>query len=251
MLTINYQEEIALLTLSHGGASALDLEFCLAIHQALEDIQQSSARALVITGKGAVFSAGVDLNRLIQGKGDYIAEFLPAFGQLLERLLFFPKPVVAAINGHAIAGGGLMACTADTRLMAAGAGRIGVPELRVGVAFPPLAMEIMRSRLFPPAITDVVLSGKLCDPEAARHSGMVHKVVSPDELLSTALAKAKKLAEVQPELYASAKAQLNQPIREAIDQGNALWEAQVLEQWQSDQAMASLASYIKMMFGRR
>lgn len=251
MLTINYQEHIAILTLEHGPASALDLEFCQAIHQALDEILASDARALVMTGTGAVFSAGVDLNRMLQGRADYIEAFLPELGHILETLLFFPKPVVAAVNGHAIAGGGLMACAADIRLMAAGPGRIGVPELRVGVAFPPLAMELMRSRLNLSATTDVLLSGKLCTPEDAQAYGMIHKVVNKDELLSAAVAKAQKLAEVQPELYALTKEQLNQPLREAIDASQARWEDQIMAQWQSDKAMESLAAYIKMMFGQR
>ena len=251
MLTVNHEEKIAILTFKHGPASALDLEFCQAINKALSEIRASEARALVITGSGSVFSAGVDLNRMLQGRAEYISEFLPEFGQVLETLLFFPKPVVAAVNGHAIAGGGLMACAADARLMAAGTGRIGVPELRVGVAFPPLAMELMRSRLNPLATTDVLLSGKLCTPEDAEAYGMIHKVVNKDELLSVAISKSQKLAEVQPELYALTKEQLNQPIREAIDAGQARWGDQIMTQWQSDQAMESLAAYIKMMFGKK
>lgn len=251
MLTIDHREDLALLTLSHGAASALDLELCAGIHDALDSIRQSSARALVMTGTGSVFSAGVDLNRMIQGKADYIAEFLPAFGRVLDTLLFFPKPVVAAINGHAIAGGGLMACAADTRLMASGPGRIGVPELRVGVAFPPLAMEIMRSRLVPSATTDVILSGKLCTPEAASQSGMVHHVVAPDELLPTAMAKAKTLAGVQPALYAQAKEQLNQPIRDAIDAGNQRWGEQVQRGWESDDTTKAIKAYVQETFKRR
>ena len=251
MLSIKQQENIAILTFNHGPASALDLEFCRAIHQALVDVQASNAQALIITGMGNVFSAGVDLNRMLQGRAEYIREFLPKFGQVIETLLFFPKPLVAAINGHAIAGGGLMACAADSRLMAQGAGRIGVPELRVGVAFPPLAMELMRSRLTPSAITDVLLSGKFCSPDDALQYGLVHKVVNSDELAGAAFAKAQKLAEIQPELYALTKQQLNQPIREAIDAGQRHWWDQILEQWQSDKAMESLAAYIKMMFGKK
>ena len=95
----------------------------------------------------------------------------------------YPKPIVAAINGHAIAGGCVLACAADRRLMAREAGRIGVTELLVGVPFPPIAMEIMRNATAPQYFEDAHLRRR--DLSAARGAsalGLVDEVVEPDAL---------------------------------------------------------------------
>src|SRR6266576_3946717 len=91
-----------------------------------------------------MFSAGVDLLRLVDGGADYVRNFLPAVCRTFEALFSLLAPVVAAIHGHAIAGGCVIACATDYRMMAREPGRIGVPELLVGVPFPVVPLEIMR-----------------------------------------------------------------------------------------------------------
>src|SRR5262249_43491029 len=141
---------VALLTLAHGKANALDLELCEAIRVRVEECQASWCRAIVITARGSIFSAGVDLLRVVREGAPYVRRFLPALSRALETTFVGPRPVVAAVNGHAIAGGCILARAADRRLMARGAGRIGVPELLVGVPFPPVPLEIMRFAVPPP-----------------------------------------------------------------------------------------------------
>ena len=123
------------LRMAHGKASALDLEFLQALTAELDAAARDEVRAVVLTGTGSIFSAGVDLIRLRDGGSDYLAHFLPAMHTCFERLFFLPMPTVAAVNGHAIAGGGVLTLACDHRLMARGSARIGlavhglVPEL--------------------------------------------------------------------------------------------------------------------------
>ena len=105
------------------------------------ELRGSDAKAVVLTGQGKIFSAGVDLKRLSEGGADYIRKFLPVLHKLYDTVFYHPKPVVAAINGHAIAGGCVLACCADRRIMAREGGRIGVTESLVGVPFPALAFD--------------------------------------------------------------------------------------------------------------
>ena len=147
MVELETREDIALLRLAHGKVSAFDLELLERIAEELDNIEASSSRAVVITGSGGTFSAGVDLFRVLDGGESYLRQFLPALTRVLIRLYTFPRPVVAAINGHAIAGGCVLACACDYRLMAIGRGTIGVPELVVGVPFPLIALEILRDVL--------------------------------------------------------------------------------------------------------
>src|SRR5439155_26860191 len=128
VIEVTHRNDVAVLTLAHGKANLFDLEFCDALTSAFADCERSAAKAAVVIGRGSIFSAGVDLVRLTNAGPVYVAAFMPALGRVFERVFAFAKPLVAAVNGHAIAGGCILACTADRRLMAQGAGRIGVPE---------------------------------------------------------------------------------------------------------------------------
>ena len=134
--------------MAHGKASALDIEFCAALTSELEALERAGAPGFVLTGSGSIFSAGVDLLRASEGGAEYLRRFLPVLSRCFEALFFYPGPVVAAVNGHAIAGGCILACAGDRRLLVRTAGtqpaRIGVPELAVGVPFPAIALETMR-----------------------------------------------------------------------------------------------------------
>ena len=109
----------------------------------VRELQDSGNGPLVITGAGRVFSAGVDLNRVLEGGADYTDRLIPALSDVFDALFCFPGPTVAAINGAAIAGGCVLACACDRRLISPDAG-IGAAELRVGVPFPVAALEVMR-----------------------------------------------------------------------------------------------------------
>ena len=142
MIELVEQDGVGVLRLAHGKVNAMSIEFCEALTARFAEI--SSARAVVMTASGRTFSAGVDLVRLLEGGAPYVRKFLPVLSGMFAAVFSHPAPVVAAINGHAIAGGCVLACAADKRLMARDGGRIGVTELLVGVPFPPAAMEIMR-----------------------------------------------------------------------------------------------------------
>ena len=131
---------IAVLTLNHGPVNALDLELLTAVPESLAAV--ASARAVVLTGRGRSFSAGVDLKQIVNGGVPYVEMFLPALSLAMLSLFEHPAPVVAAVNGHALAGGCVLAAACDIRLMSGGT--IGLTELTVGVPFPTVPLEIMR-----------------------------------------------------------------------------------------------------------
>ena len=135
MIERSQHEGILTLRLVHGKVSAIDVELLDALLRELDGVADD-VRALILTGTGSIFSAGVDLFRLTQGGADYVRRFLPLLSRFLRTLFTFPRPVVAAVNGHAIAGGCVMVLACDARLMAKGAGTIGLPELLVGVTSP-------------------------------------------------------------------------------------------------------------------
>src|SRR5258708_20174301 len=118
----------------------MSMEFCEALTARFAEI--SSARAVVMTATGRTFSAGVDLVRLLEGGAPYVRKFLPVLSEMFATVFSHPAPVVAAINGHAIAGGCGLPCAADKRLMAPDGGRIGGTQPPPRVPVPPPALQI-------------------------------------------------------------------------------------------------------------
>jgi enoyl-CoA hydratase len=225
--------ESRLLRMSHGKASAFDLEFLGALDAELEAAGRDRVRALVLTGTGTIFSAGVDLVRLRDGGNDYLRAFLPALHSVFERLFFFSRPTVAAVNGHAIAGGGVLALACDRRLMSRGTTRIGLPELKVGVPFPTLVLEIVRATLAPPVAQQVILAGATYDPEQALANGLVNEVMEPEQLLARASEAAAELASLPAQSYALTKGCLRRPVREVLSAHGAGDDRATLAAWES------------------
>src|ERR1700682_5538137 len=194
MIDISQQGEVAVVTMRHGKVNAMDVEFCEGLAARFEELKKSKAKAVVLTGEGKIFSAGVDLVRALDGGPDYFHKFLPALSKAFVTVFFFPKPVVAAVNGHAVAGGCVLACCADKRIAARDGGRIGVTELLVGVPFPALAFEVMRFATPPAFFAETILSGATYPPDVALARRMVDELAEPEGLLDRAVAAAQTLA---------------------------------------------------------
>src|SRR5271167_833464 len=192
MIDLKIENGIAVVAIRHGKANALDIELCDAIAQCFEKLRRSDARAVVVTGQGRMFSAGVDLLQVSSGGADYVRRFLPALHRLYDAVFFHPKPVVAAINGHAIAGGCVLACCADRRIMARGGGRMGITELLVGVPFPALAFEIVRFAVPGRYLPDFTYAGATYDVDASLARGWVDELVEANALTERARAVAQE-----------------------------------------------------------
>jgi enoyl-CoA hydratase len=244
MIQSERRGEIALLRLAHGKASALDLELLNALEQAIERVAESDARALVLTGTGSIFSAGVDLFRVLRGKRAYLEEFLPALDAALERLFDFPKPAVAAINGHAIAGGAILAWACDYRILARGNVSFGIPELRVGVPFPLLPLEIVRSALPPHVAAEATFGGRNWNPDECLARGAVNELTDPSELLERAFAVASDLVTIPPRSFELTKRMLRLPALDALERHGAAANARVLEAWTSPEVQRAIEDYV-------
>lgn len=246
MIDVSIRDEVAIVMLEHGKANTLDLELCRHVSAEL-DALTATARALVLTARGTIFSAGVDLLRVLNEGADYTREFLGALTAFCETVFAFPKPLVAAINGHAIAGGCVLACMADRRLMASGSGKIGVPELLVGVPFPAAPLEVLRfavpSRHFP----EIVYMGATYEPRAAVERGLVDEVVPAADLLDRAVAAARDLAALPTEAFSLTKRQVRGPAVERMRAAGAL-DAEVIEIWARPETKAAIRDYVSRTF---
>lgn len=246
MITITHRNTIRIATIAHGKANAFDIELSRAIVGAIAEFERSSDAALVITGQGTMFSAGVDLLRVVDGGAQYVRAFLPALGSALEAVFACSKPVVAAVNGHAIAGGCVLASAADHRVMARGAGRIGIPELRVGVPFPTVPLEIMR---FAAArhLTALVYGGATFSADEALAHDIVEGIADPEGLLDVSVAMAEQLATLPARVFALTKRAVRAPAIERIRAGEELDRA-VIDAWAAPETIAHIRDYIARTF---
>jgi enoyl-CoA hydratase len=248
MIDVELRGAVALLTMRHGKANAMDGTFCEDILKRLDELRTSPARAIVITGQGNIFSAGVDLVRALEGGAEYFKNFLPPLRRAFEAVFFYEKPIVAAVNGHAIAGGCVLTCAADRRLMAQGNGRIGITELLVGVPFPVIALEIVRFAAAPRHFARVVYSGATFAPDAAVDLGLVDEVVPADALVARAVAAAEALAALGPEAFALTKRQIREPVRERVERDGPRFDPPVDAIWYAPETAARIRDYVSRTF---
>jgi enoyl-CoA hydratase len=242
---------VTVLRLAHGKAHALDLELCLALTGELEALAESRAPA-VLTGAGAIFSAGVDLVRLLREPVDYTPGFLQALTGCFLTLFDHPAPVVAAINGHAVAGGCILALACDRRVAAEGDYGIGIPELRVGVPFPVIALEIVRDAAPGGHFRDdLVYQGEVVPPAEALARGLVDELVPAGELLGRAIAAARRLGSIPRTSFATTKRALRAPALERYRLAAPAADAEIVEAWCAPEVRDAVAAHVERTLGKR
>jgi enoyl-CoA hydratase len=174
---------------------------------------------------------------------------VPALSSLMHALFTFPKPLVAAINGHAVAGGCIIACAADHRIMARSAARIGVPELQVRLPFPTAALEIVRFVVPRQHVHAVVYGGATYTPDDALAIGLVDELVEAAGLVDEAVAAAARLGAVPQDVFALTKRQLRAPTLATIEAGAAR-DAEVAALWKDPTTLDRVRDYVARTFKR-
>lgn len=247
MISRENRDEIAILRIAHGKANALDLQLLEAIARELGDARD--ARAVVLTGTGSMFSAGVDLFRLLEGGADAIGTFLDALDAAILRLFELGVPVVAAVNGHAIAGGGILVEACDYRIMSGG--RIGVPELLVGVPFPVAALEVVRFATPPQHIQKIAYTGRTFATDEALAHGLIDEIAAPEALEERALEVARQFGAIPRESFALAKRTLREPTLRRIAEGRSSIDREVRRLWADPATHDGIRAYLAKTVGKK
>ncbi|MBI2890058.1 MAG: crotonase/enoyl-CoA hydratase family protein [Nitrospirae bacterium] len=203
---IHYElaDGIATLRLDDGKANTIESTFIRELNAALDRAEKDAA-AVVIVGRAGFFSAGLDLKVLPTLPPDAMKAFVRSFGAGMLRVWQHPRPVVAAITGHAIAGGAVLALACDRRIGAVGTFKIGLSEVAIGLPLPPYVVAMARQVLPPPAWSGAMLFGELYDPLGAVGKGYLDRMVPADQVLRQALEEAKRLAALHEHAFAVTK----------------------------------------------
>ncbi len=203
---IEIEDGIAIITMNDGKANAVNPDLLDGLNAALDQAEaDANTGALVLTGLPGKFSAGFDLKYFQTAGAEASTALVNGGGALAHRLYGFPKPLVAAASGHAIAMGCFILQACDVRIAAAGDFRIGANETAIDMVLPGFALELLHARVRPDRLTEAAIIARLYDPEGAREVGYVDEVAAPDALLDRALAIAAALARLPARAYAGNK----------------------------------------------
>lgn len=241
-VTIENRGDVAILRMNHGKVNALDVDLLIGLREAFESVDNK--QAVVLTGNERAFSAGLDLRALLAADITYSDSLLRELVRTSLTIFNHERPVVAAVNGPAIAGGAILALAADQRLMSHGV--IGLPELHVGVPFPPALIEISR-HVMGHRLQQHLLGGAAIDPQAALVIDMIDAIFEADQLLDVAVVHAQRLAEVPLATYSLVKTQLHAPVLASIAAVPAGRDEEVAAAWRSTVVREGIASQVDRM----
>src|SRR5436309_8894479 len=189
-VTYTLDDGIGRITLDDGKVNAMALPFFDALNAALDRAEQEKPPAVIIMGRPGMFSAGLNLKLLPTLPPDELRTTMLAFGRTMLRVFTFPIPTVAAVSGHAIAGGAMLAFACDLRFMADGAFRLHLNEVAIGLVLPTWAIMLAQSAVPPRWHTEAILHARAYSPAEAAERGIIDGVVAPGELLERARAAA-------------------------------------------------------------
>jgi enoyl-CoA hydratase len=216
---VRYEQEgkVATITMDDGKANVMSLAMIEALGAAF-DRANAEADAVILTGRAGTFSGGYDL-AMFRTTREEIQKTLRAGGLLVHRLLGFPKPIVAACSGHAIAQGAFTLLACDVRIGVSGPRKIGLNEVVIGLTIPHYGVELARMRLTVPGFNHALVTGTFYDPEGALAVGFLDRVVAPEALAEAAKTEAEKLAGLNLAAHAATKLRVRAPALAAMKSG--------------------------------
>ena len=211
--------ELDIVLLDKPPVNAIDLGLLLEAEKVLAEVKEDrEARANGhITGRGKAFSAGLDLKAAVSYTPAELRDTVNAINRVVMTLYSFPLPTVAAINGHAIAGGFILAISCDYRICADAELKVGITEVRAGVPFPIATLEVLKAELSPAVARWMTLLGRNISPSEARDHGILDELVAPPQVMPRAMEVARSLGEIPSESYQRIKSQLHRETVERIE----------------------------------
>jgi enoyl-CoA hydratase/carnithine racemase len=233
--------DVQQLLLSAPGRNALSSDH---MHRLLAAVRDAAGRPLLVIGADGAFSAGLNLKEVAALDAPAMTRFLRLLDALMQALYEYPGPTVACVNGHAIAGGCVVALCCDWRVAAdRGEIRIGLNEVALGLEFPPMILNLVRDRVPRRHVERVVLEAGLYDPATARALGLVDEVAA--EPLPAAQAALARLAGVPRATYRATKQTLRQGVLALTEAQQRHFEEHIVPAWCAAETKARIAAQLR------
>jgi enoyl-CoA hydratase/carnithine racemase len=237
MIDMSCREAVALVELNRDVTNALSQELVSELAETLEKVRAApEVRALVLSSANEkFFSIGWDLPRLYDLPEESFRRFYELFNRTCMALYTLPKPTVACLRGHAVAGGCILALCCDYRVMAAGRKLMGLNEIKLGVPVPYAADCILQSIVGSREARDIVESGEFYEAEVSLAKGLVDEVIPLDEVTARAMERASVLGAMPPEAYAGIKANRVETVEARIMAGWKKKQREFIEMWYTEE----------------
>ncbi len=233
-LNIERKDEIAIVTLCKGKVHELSEPAVDQLHDAFRQLKKDeTVRGVVLTGTDKFFSFGLDIPGFLSYQKTMFAQFLIKFTDLYRYMFIYPKPIIAAINGHAIAGGCMLANTCDLRVMVTGKSKISLNEITFGSSVFAGAAAMLKYLIGGRNAEKMLLTGKMFSAEEAAEMGLIDKIVREDELMDAAIAEAKKLGAFEQAAYTHIKRLLRGPVVRLMEQREEMAISEFNDIWYS------------------
>ena len=246
-MSVDYQDTVALARLSRGVTNALDLDLVNELGALLERIERDPGTRALVLGSQAdkFFSIGFDIPHLFELPRRDFKVFYTAFNRVCLSLYTLPKPTVAAITGHAVAGGCILALCCDYRFIAEGKKLMGLNEIKLGVPVPYLADCALRNIVGTRYARDMMDTGEFYAPEDLGRMGLVDEVLPVGDVMPKAVEKARLLGAWPPSAYALIKRNRVEQIERRVLAQREEKERLFVDCWYSEEARRRLKEAIE------
>ncbi|MBB6519961.1 crotonase/enoyl-CoA hydratase family protein [Pseudoteredinibacter isoporae] len=217
---IHYTETEHAITLrfDNGKVNVLSPAMIAAINEALDRAEAAPFKAVIFTGREGMLSGGYDLGVMQQGGMAAVRDMVDAGSRLTRRMLAFPKPIIAACNGHAIAKGAFLLLASDYRIGVEGEYKISLNEVAIGLTMHHAGIELCRGRLAPVYFNRAMINAEVFNPVAAVDAGFLDKTVANEEALQQeAAAMAQHMATLNANAFAATKVKARKQHLDALD----------------------------------
>ena len=232
---------VVTLTLNRGKVNAINEALAEELKKSLEDIlSDTSIKSVVLTGQGSFFSFGLDIPEFLNYSKHDFNRFVGKFADLYTYIFTYPKPVIAALNGHTIAGGFMLATACDYRVMVADKARMSLNEITFGSSLFPGSAEMLRYLVGNRKAEIIALTGDMYSAEQAREIGLVDLVCSAESLTQDCMTVAVGFVSRFGPAYQSIKSLLRSDTAATMRDKDNRYRAEMIDIWYSEDTWARL-----------
>ena len=240
-LSVSTNEGIAEVTIRRGKVNALSEPSVKELGIAFRDLAQTTGvRSVILTGQGPFFSFGFDIPEFLSYSKESFTRFLSSFTTLYTDLFTYPKPLIAALNGHTIAGGCMIALPADYRIMVSGKAKISLNEITFGASVFAGSVAMLTFLLGGRHARDVLYEGTMFTAEQALRFGLIDQISTDGQLMRDARDVARRLADKDPAAFRSIKRLLRTPVAHEMAAREKQFIQEFVDIWYSEDTWARL-----------
>ncbi len=240
-ISVLKEEEIATVTLNKGKVNALNEPLIEQIDSCFVKLgNDKTVKAIILTAFGKFFSFGFDIPEFLSYSKKAFIRYLTKFTNLYTSMFLFPKPVIAALNGHTIAGGCMLALACDSRIMTSGKAKISLNEISFGSSVFAGSVDMLKFCVGHKNAESILYSGAMYTAEEAIQLGLIDQVTSPENLMDEARKVARDLAAKEKLAFRAIKGILRKPVAEEMVKREKDSIREFVDIWYSEETWKNL-----------